>query len=99
MSSAELGGVSADGGLRPRRQGDAVGVEVSGDVVRATVNPIAKALIGLVPRRPRAVVVDLQAVAHLGSIGVTLLLDVHEFAEQLCVACATTAANRAVLRS
>ncbi len=98
MTSAELGGVPADGGLRTHQQGDALVVEMSGEVDLATVNPIANELVGLVASRPRAVVVDLQAVTHLGPIGVTLLLDVQQYAEQLRVPFATTAANRAVLR-
>jgi anti-sigma B factor antagonist len=98
MTSAEFGGVSVDGVLRTHHQSGALVVEMSGDVDVATVNPIANELIGLVARRPRAVVVDLQAVTHLGPIGVSLLLDVQCYAEQLCVPFATTAANRAVLR-
>ncbi|WP_146771751.1 STAS domain-containing protein [Lentzea atacamensis] len=98
MTSTEFGGVSADGVLRTHQQGGALVVEMSGDVDVATVNPIANELIGLVARRPRAVVVDLQAVTHLGSIGVTLLLDVQQYADELCIPFATTAANRAVLR-
>jgi anti-sigma B factor antagonist len=87
-----------DGAVRTHHLGGVLVVDVSGEVDLATVNPIASELIGLVASRPRAVVVDLQAVTNLGSIGVTLLLDAQRFAEDLGIPFATTASSRAVLR-
>lgn len=98
MTRTAYNGTSGDCVLRTHYLDGVLVVDVSGEVDLATVNPIASELIGLVARRPRAVVVDLQAITFLGSIGVTLLLDAQEYAEQLRVPLATTASNRAVLR-
>lgn len=98
MTRATLGKTQGDGVLHTHHLGGVLVVDVSGEVDLATVNPIASELIGLVARRPRAVVVNLQAVTNLGSIGVTLLLDAQQYAEQLGVPFATAAWTRAVLR-
>ncbi|NGY66481.1 STAS domain-containing protein [Lentzea sp. NEAU-D13] len=96
--SAPLSSKPGDCVLRTHHHESVLVVNVSGEVDLATINPIANELIGLVTRRPHAVVVDLQTVTFLGSIGITLLLDAQEYAEQQGVPFATTAANRAVLR-
>jgi anti-sigma B factor antagonist len=98
MTRVALGSTPGGGVLHAHHMDRVLVVDISGEVDLATVNPIANELIGLVARRPRAVVVDLQSVTFLGSIGVTLLLDAQQYAEQLGIPFATTASNRAVLR-
>lgn len=98
MTSAAISSPPDDGVLRTTHQDGVVVVDVSGEVNLGTVNPIAYELISLVAGRPHAVVVDLQTVTFLGSIGITLLLDAQQYAERLGVPFATTVANRAVLR-
>ncbi|WP_186762652.1 STAS domain-containing protein [Lentzea tibetensis] len=98
MSSAGFDSAPDDVVLRTHRQDGVLVVSVHGDVDLATVRPVAAELIGLVACRPDGVVVDMSGVTFLGAIGITLLLDAQQYAEQLGIPFATTTAGRAVLK-
>lgn len=90
----------ADGpvAVRSVRRGDALVVQVEGEVDMDTCDDVRTEVVRALGERPAAVVLDLNGVVVFGSIGLSLLIEVRHRAEVLGIGFAVAVDRRTVLR-
>ncbi|MGW4115661.1 STAS domain-containing protein [Actinosynnema sp. NPDC004786] len=91
----EAGGPVA---VRSVRRGDALVVQVEGEVDMDTCDDVRAEVVRGLGERPAAVVLDLNGVVVFGSIGLSLLIEVRHRAEALGIGFAVAVDRRTVLR-
>ncbi|MEU5691745.1 STAS domain-containing protein [Actinosynnema sp. NPDC020468] len=73
-------------------------VHVAGEVDLATHEVIRNGVHGALELRPGALVLDLSGVTFLASVGISLLVELRQYAEQHGIGFAVVAERRSVLR-